>query len=97
MSRRPNLQLVRERPPEQKCSIAATVSMAGRQEVQVRGVTAMASPRGFGHVAIRVGRVLLYVEDRDALEALQEAVRRAVEVAEPVFEPLDSPRARLGR
>lgn len=94
---RRNLRVVagtgRPPQPEHRCSIAASVTLAGRQDVAVRGVTQTADPRGHGHIAVRVGRVLIYLEDRDAFEALQEAVRRAAELTRPVFAPLDPPQA----
>jgi hypothetical protein len=57
--------------------------------VRVQGVTAVASRTGRGHLAVTVGRVLQYLEDREALAALVEAVRRAQALADAVFGPVD--------
>lgn len=97
---RPNLKMLKggkEERPEWRFSIAATVSMRGRQDIAVRGITATADPRGYGHIAVRVGRFLVYLEDRAAYEALKEAVRRAGEYADAVYEPLDPPGVRINR
>jgi len=55
--------------------------------VRVHGVTTVASRTGREHLAVTVGRVLLYLEDRAALDALVDAVRRAEALA--VFGPVD--------
>jgi len=62
--------------------------------VRVHGVTTVASRTGREHLAVTVGRVLLYLEDRAALAALVEAVRRAQALADAVFGPVDDGFAR---
>ncbi|MDQ6874936.1 MAG: hypothetical protein M3042_07760 [Actinomycetota bacterium] len=71
-----------------ECYIVAQVRLVGDQPVAVQGVTSMASRDKREHVVITVGRVLIYLEDRGALDALAEAVRRASEHADAVFGPL---------
>ncbi len=77
--------------PEPRCSLAAQAVMAGPQEVRVSGVTAQASGRGYGHLCLRVGRVLIYLEDRDSLLAWQEALRQASEFADAALGPVLPP------
>lgn len=69
------------------CYIAAQARMSGDQPINVRGVTAVASRNGREHVALTVGRVLVYLEDHAALAALSRAVREAEDLAEQVFGP----------
>jgi hypothetical protein len=59
------------------CHIAIQARLTGDQPVRVQGVTTVASRTGKEHLAITVGRVLLYLEDRAALNALTDAIRRA--------------------
>lgn len=97
MSEQTHLYLVggTKKPPKHRCSVAATVVLSGIQDIAVRGVTATASPRGYGHIAVRVGRILVYLEDRDSFNAMVEAMQRAEHVADQVFQPLDRPWERV--
>ncbi len=65
--------------PEPRCSLAVQAVMAGPQKVRVTGTTPQASGRGYGHLCLRVGRVLLHLEDRDSLHAWQHALHQARE------------------
>jgi len=60
--------------PDPRCQIAAKVVMAGPQGYRVYGGNAQATGRGHGVISLRVGRVLLYLEDRDALRAWTRAI-----------------------
>jgi len=51
----------------------------------VQGVTGAAARKGQAHIALRYGRVLLYLEDQAALETLVDAVEAAYELREEVF------------
>jgi hypothetical protein len=51
----------------------------------VQGVTGAAARKGQAHIALRFGRVLLYLEDMAALETLVDAVEAAYELREQVF------------
>ncbi len=73
--------------PEPRCSLAVQAVMAGPQEVRVTAVTPQSSGRGYGHLCLRVGRVLIYLEDRDSLLAWQEALRQASELADSALGP----------
>lgn len=58
----------------------------GPIETSVFGVTGSAArPGGRAHIGVKFGRVLIYLEDRTALEHLAGAVRQAVEMADAVF------------
>ncbi len=70
------------------CYIAVTARLVGDQPIRVQGVTSIASRTRREHLAVTVGRVLLYLEDRAALDALTMAVRRAGEYADEVFGPV---------
>ncbi len=50
-------------------------------------MTPQASGRGYGHLCLRVGRVLIYLEDRDSLHAWQEALRQANDLADAAYGP----------
>jgi len=68
-----------------ECYLAVQVRLVGDQPVRVQAVTAVASRTGSEHVAVTVGRVLFYLQDRAALEALRAAVEQAGEYADAVF------------
>jgi hypothetical protein len=67
------------------CQVVASARLRGDQEDRVTGVTAVASPTGGAHIAVRIGGVLLYLEDRAAFEALWRAVARAEGMADAVY------------
>jgi hypothetical protein len=71
------------------CQIAVQARLAGDQPVRVQGVTAVASCTGKEHLSVMIGRVLLYLEDRAALDALTDAIQRANALAAGVFGPVD--------
>ena len=52
-------------------------------------MAALASRTGQAHIALRVGRVLLSLEDREALDAVRRAVRKAEALAEAVYGPVE--------
>ena len=70
------------------CQIAVQARLAGDQPVRVQGVTAVASRTGKEHLSILVGRLLLYLEDRAALDALTDAINRANALADGVYGPV---------
>ncbi len=75
------------RVPEPRCSLAVQAVMAGPQEVRVTAVTPQSSGRGYGHLCLRVGRVLIYLEDRDSLHAWQHALHQAEDLADSALGP----------
>ena len=58
--------------------------MEGTQDVRVQALTPLAGP-GHGQIAVRVGRVLIYLNDRDALNSWLEAWREASVMADKAF------------
>jgi len=88
---RDHLQLVGGRRlrvrPEPRMQVATQAIFAGPQEHRVFAMTPQASGRGYGHIAVRVGRVLVYLEDRDALQAWTTAIGKAADLAEAAFGP----------
>lgn len=65
--------------------VAAQAIVSGYQETDVRSYTQAASPTGKPYVVCRIGRILLYLEDRDAVETFVEAFDRARQHADAVF------------
>ncbi len=94
---RDHLQLVGGRRlrvrPQPRMQVATQAIFAGPQEHRVCAMTPQATGRGYGHIAVRVGRVLVYLEDRDALQAWTTAIGKAADLAEAAFGP-DLPAAR---
>jgi len=79
-------------PDPSDCRVAAQVICHGPQSVSVTGVAGQASGPGAAHICVRVGRVITYVHDREALLAHLRAWQRAAEMATPVFgRDLDDP------
>jgi hypothetical protein len=68
--------------------IAAQVIAAGDQDVNVLAVAACNSGNGIGYIAVRVGRILIYVHDRDSLNSFRDAWKRAEALADNAFGPL---------
>ena len=79
--------------PQPRMQVATQAIFAGPQDQRVSAVTAEASGRGYGHIAVRVGRVLVYLEDRDALQAWTTAIGKAADLADAAFGP-DLPTSR---
>lgn len=75
-----------------KCQVAAQAVFAGTQDVRVQVATKL---DGFNDscIAVRVGKVLIYVEDRDALRSCVDAWKEAAAIAEQAFGPVLPPPA----
>jgi len=69
--------------------VAAQAIVEGMQDINVMAATPSAGP-GHGQIAVRVGRLLVYVNDRDAMDSFLDAWRRAEALADQVFGPLDA-------
>ena len=80
---RPGMQ--DKEPPE--CRIAIQALCHGPLDWRVQGVPGAAARQGRAHIALRYGRVLLYLEDRAALGSLVEAVQAAFDLRDKLFEP----------
>ena len=66
------------------CRIAIQAVMTGTQDYRVQGVTPLAGP-GHGQIAVRVGRLLVYVNNREALNSFLEAWQEAADLADKAF------------
>ncbi len=66
------------------CRVAAQAVMEGAQDFRVQALTPLAGP-GHGQIAVRVGRVLVYVNTREALNSWLDAWQQASEVADKAF------------
>jgi len=73
--------------PQPRMQVATQAIFAGPQDHRVSAMTARASGRGYGHIAKRVGRILVYLEDRDALQAWTTAIGKAADLADSAFGP----------
>jgi hypothetical protein len=63
------------------------------QDINVSAVPPLVGP-GHGQISVRVGCLLIYVNDREALESFLDAWRRAEALADRTFGPLDPVRYR---
>ena len=61
--------------------------MVRSQEYCLHGGNAQATGRGHGVITIRVGRVLIFLEDREALLSWTRAIEKAKELDEGAFGP----------
>jgi hypothetical protein len=77
--------------PGPRCDVAAQCVMAGPQDHTVRGGNAQVTGRGHGVISMRVGRMLVYLEDRDALQAWRLAIEKALAMQEDAFGPEPAP------
>lgn len=68
-----------------ECRVAVQAIFCGDQDVFVQGVTKAVARNNREHVAVGVGRVLIYIEDRAALSAWERAISEAKAVVETVF------------
>ncbi|GAA4123621.1 hypothetical protein GCM10022415_28960 [Knoellia locipacati] len=72
---------------DNRFEVASQVLAAGRQEVAVRVLPPLSGPQR-GQVAVRVGRVLVYVANREALHSFLDAWTEAAQHADEAFGPL---------
>ncbi len=63
------------------CRVVVQAVLAGPVEYAVQGMTPLAGP-GHRRISIRLGRVVLVLQDRDAYEAMKRAWREAEAVAD---------------
>jgi hypothetical protein len=79
----------------QACAITIAARSAGPLETMLFGVTAHAQRGGEpAHIGIKFGRILIYLEDRAALDSLVRITRQAEEMATA---NLPTPRGRVHR
>lgn len=67
-----------------QCRVASQAVMEGTQDFTVQAVTPLAGP-GHGQIAVRVGRLLIYINNREALDSLLEAWQQAADLADEAF------------
>jgi hypothetical protein len=80
------------RPRQSECRIVAQARVRGDQQFRVLGYTKDASPSGEPYIAVRVGSLLIYVEDIAALDSFLQAWSRAERFGDRVFgTPFDTP------
>lgn len=75
-----------------KCQVAAQAVLAGTQDTRVQVGTKLDGING-GCIAVRIGKVLIYIEDRDALKSASDAWTQAETLAEEAFGPVLPPPA----
>lgn len=67
--------------------VAAQAIVSGLQDIRVEAATPMAGP-GHGQIAVRVGRLLVYVNDREVLDSSLDAWHQAEALADKAFGPV---------
>src|SRR4051794_38851573 len=67
------------------CRLAVQASFSGPQGFKVMAVAAHAARDGKAHLAVRVGSLLVYIEDHAALETLIAAWRQASELGREIL------------
>jgi hypothetical protein len=75
--------------------VASQVMAAGAQDVHVQVIVPLSGP-GRGQIGVRVGRLLVYVANREALGSFLQAWGQAGTLAEKAFGP-DLPLQRVGK
>ena len=66
--------------------VASQVIAAGTQDVFVQAIAPLSGP-GQGQIGIRVGRILIYVANREALASFLDAWGQAEALADKAFGP----------
>jgi hypothetical protein len=74
--------------------VASQVMAAGPQDVHVQVIVPLSGP-GKGEIGVRVGRLLVYVSNREALASFLHAWGQAAGLADKAFGP-DLPLPRVG-
>ena len=75
--------------------VASQVIAAGTQDVFVQPIVPLSGP-GKGQIGVRVGRLLVYVANREALASFLEAWREAEALSDKAFGP-DLPPPQIGK
>lgn len=71
---------------DNRFDVAAQVLAAGTQDISVRVVTPLSGPHR-GQIGVRVGRILVYVANREALASFVSAWNEAASLADEAFGP----------
>jgi hypothetical protein len=100
-----HLKAVRQSRSEQalqyRCDLITQAVLGGDIDFRVQAMSPVVGP-GPGRISIRLGRVVLVIEDRDALGVLASACRQAEGLADRTYGPelpipVYKPRARKAR
>ena len=70
------------------------IHAAGAQDIRVQVIVPLSGP-GQGQIGVRVGRLLVYVANREALDSFLQAWGQAAALADEAFGP-DLPLPRVG-
>jgi hypothetical protein len=87
-------QLVGKTGFANRFQVAAQALVAGVQDIHVQAITPLSGP-GKGQIGVRVGRLLVYVADKEALQSFLDAWRQAEALADKAFGP-ELPPPRIG-
>lgn len=79
---------------EYRFDVASQVIAAGTQDVFVQAIAPLSGP-GKGQIGVRVGRLLVYVANREALASFVDAWGQAEALADKAFGP-EMPLPRVG-
>jgi hypothetical protein len=71
---------------EYRFELAAQALVAGTQDVHVQAITPLSGP-GKGQIGVRVGRLLVYCANREALASFVDAWAQAEALADTAFGP----------
>ncbi|WP_299442282.1 hypothetical protein [uncultured Phycicoccus sp.] len=71
---------------DNRFDVASQVLAAGTQDVAVRVLPPLSGPQQ-GQIGVRVGRILIYVANREALESFVAAWSQAERLANEAFGP----------
>ncbi len=75
-----------QRVLDYRCDLVTQAVLGGDIDFRVQAMSPVVGP-GPGTISIRLGRVVLVIEDRDALEVLTTACRQAEAMADRAFGP----------
>lgn len=75
-----------ERVLDYRCDLITQAVLGGDIDFRVQAMSPVVGP-GPGTISIRLGRVVLVIEDRDALGVLTSACGQAVRLADRAFGP----------
>src|SRR5665811_687346 len=79
---------------DHRFDVASQVMAAGAQDIHVQVIVPLSGP-GVGQIGVRVGRLLVYVANREALDSFLDAWGKAGALDEKAFGP-DLPLPRVG-
>ena len=79
---------------EYRFELAAQAMVAGSQDTHVQAIAPLSGP-GRGQIGVRVGRILIYVANREALASFVDAWAQAEALADRAFGP-ELPPPRIG-